>query len=159
MLGTFASFDKAHLPCLLGEHAHMAKKTALEVLAENLEALRVRDGRPLSQAAIAKRSDVDQKTISRILNKTNQPSVDVLDGLGKAFGCEPWQLLVPALDVGRIAKLGRISPLGLEVAELFDALPARRRRLLYAHIQDMHNPDATDADGTEPTETPKQPAV
>lgn len=150
------------MPCVLGEHVRMAKKTALEVLAENLDALRKRDGRPLSQASIAKSSGVDQKTISRILNKTNQPSVDVLDGLGKAFGCEPWQLLVPALEVSRVNKLGRISPLGLEVAELFDALPPRRRRLLYAHIQDMHNPDAADApdaDETAPTEAPGQPAA
>ena len=124
----------------------MGKKTALEVLAENVEALRQVDGLPTAQAAIAKASGVDQKTISRILNKTNQPGLDVLDGLGKAFKCEVWQLLLPKLDAERAARLLRVSPLGLEVAELFDALPPRRRRLLYAHIQDMHNPDGPDAD-------------
>jgi len=67
ILGTFASNDKAHLPCGAGEHAGMGKKTAPEVLAENVQTLRRVAGNPFPQAAIARVAGVDQKSISRIL--------------------------------------------------------------------------------------------
>ena len=52
----------------------------------------------LAQAGVAKRANLDQKTISRILRMEHSPSIDKLAGLAEAFGLQAWQLLIPHLD-------------------------------------------------------------
>lgn len=71
---------------------------AFEILANNLDALCTSHKTLKSQSAIAKAAKVDQKTVGRILNKTNEPSLEVLSKIAKAFGLAPWQMLVPDLE-------------------------------------------------------------
>lgn len=51
-----------------------------------------------AQAAVARKAKVDQKTISRIIHKTNEPSLDKLERIAAVFGLQPWQMLVPGLE-------------------------------------------------------------
>lgn len=142
------------------DHIGMGKQTVQQVLAKNVEALRKAPGMPSSQAAIGKDAGIDQKTVSRILGVKNAPGVDCLDGLAKAFKVEPWQLLVPGLDPIKKPQIADVSPLAMDLARLYDALPMHRRRLLYANAQDMHNPEAPrvnlDDDLEQPVARPTQ---
>jgi transcriptional regulator with XRE-family HTH domain len=76
----------------------------LTIVADNIRAL-MRAGRNglRTQAAIAnaaKRAghELNQTSISRILNLAVAPQTDTLDALAAAFDIEPYQLLVPGLD-------------------------------------------------------------
>jgi hypothetical protein len=69
-----------------------------DLVAANLQRLMAASADCRSQAALARRSKVPQRTIGRILNKEVTPSLDVLEQLAKAFDLLPWQLLVPELD-------------------------------------------------------------
>lgn len=51
-----------------------------------------------SQPRVGKRSKIDQRTVGRILNCENSPTLKQIDALAEAFGLLPWQLLVPGLD-------------------------------------------------------------
>lgn len=54
-----------------------------------------------SQAALGRAAKVDQKTVGRILNRTNEPSLEVIAKIAKVFDLDPWMLLVPNVAVGR----------------------------------------------------------
>lgn len=73
---------------------------ALQVLAQNLERLMAASALYGKQQAVAAKAKVDQKTVSRILHKTNEPSLDKLERIAAVFGLEPWQMLVPGLQAG-----------------------------------------------------------
>lgn len=69
------------------------KKTR-KTLARNLKR-RMEESTDLkSQPAVAARSGVSQTHISRMLRGTSAATVDMLDALGRAFRCQPWELLV-----------------------------------------------------------------
>jgi transcriptional regulator with XRE-family HTH domain len=76
---------------------HQPSKT-LVILSQNL--LRLMEGHATlkNDSQLAKPAKMDQKTIWRIVNKMNEPSIDKVEKLAKAFGVEPWELLVPGLD-------------------------------------------------------------
>lgn len=59
----------------------------------------------LTQAAVARLSGIPQRTVGRIKNGEQTPTLTMLDGLAKAFRVEPWQLLVPSLRPGRPPQL------------------------------------------------------
>lgn len=71
---------------------------AFEIVVKNLESLIACHKTLNSQAAIGKAAKVDQKTVGRILNKTNEPSLEVVGKIAKAFGLAAWQMLVPDLE-------------------------------------------------------------
>jgi transcriptional regulator with XRE-family HTH domain len=79
--------------------------SAFQTVAANLEALRAHYPSLSSQAAIGRAAKVDQKTVGRILNMTNEPSLEVLAKIAKVFGLEPWQLMLPGLDVNEPQRL------------------------------------------------------
>lgn len=96
-LGKSAFFVKAHLPSHLPHYARM-NFDAASVLSVNLAALMSAHEGLGTQAAVAKRSGMDQRTVGRILNREHSPTLRQIDGLAAAFGLLPWQLLVPQLD-------------------------------------------------------------
>lgn len=53
--------------------------------------------REWNQVQLAKRSGVNQKTISNILNGRNTPTLDILDQIAAAFGLNVWHLILPDL--------------------------------------------------------------
>ena len=76
----------------------MIRGPLLKTLAANLAALMQASSEMPSQSAVAKRAGMDQRTVGRILNEEHSPTITQLERLARAFGLEPWQLLVPSLD-------------------------------------------------------------
>ncbi len=72
----------------------------MDTLAANLAALMAASVELKSQAAVAKRAGMDQRTVGRIINREHSPTVVQLERLARAFGIAPWQLLVPRFDPG-----------------------------------------------------------
>ena len=73
-------------------------KDAASILADNLDRLMNSQQPRPSQAAIAKSAHLDQKTVSRILNRSVATSVTAVESLAKIWGLQAWQLLFPDLD-------------------------------------------------------------
>lgn len=51
-----------------------------------------------SDAKVAKRAGVDQKTVWRMVNEANSARVESVAKVAEAFGLSTWQILVPGLD-------------------------------------------------------------
>jgi transcriptional regulator with XRE-family HTH domain len=85
------------MPARLAHHLSM-DRTALETLAANLRALMGAREELRTQARVGAKAGMDQRTVGRILNREHAPTLPQLDGLARAFGLEPWQLLVPGFD-------------------------------------------------------------
>lgn len=74
-----------------------AKSKTAGLLAANLATLMATAADLDSQQKLARRCKMDQRTVGRILNRTNAATLPQIDKLAAAFGLEPWQLLVPGL--------------------------------------------------------------
>lgn len=66
-------------------------------MSENLSRLMAATPALDTQPKVAKLAKMDQKTVWRILQCANEPSIDKVEKLAKVFGLEAWQLLVPDL--------------------------------------------------------------
>lgn len=108
------------------------ESAAFKALSDNLKKLMARHKQMRSQAAIGKAAGIDQTTAGRILNGKNAPSVDTLDGLAKAFGLEPWQLLLPNLNIERIELAGSASADAVVLAARFDGMSESHKKILLA---------------------------
>lgn len=98
-LGIYAYIVKAQMHTPSTYHCPMNKVRNLrEILAINV--LTLKSARNLSQTKIAKMSGgaMDQTTVGRIERMQIATTVDMIDGLARAFELEPWQLLTPNLD-------------------------------------------------------------
>lgn len=73
-------------------------RSAKAVLSDNLKRLMDRPGQELTQAEVGKRGSIPQRTVGRIKNGEVEATLGNLQALGKAFGLQAWQLLVPDLD-------------------------------------------------------------
>ena len=72
--------------------------TPASVLRQNLKACMAAKHGPSTQDAIP---GVAQATIGRILNKESENTrIDTIAKIAKAYGLEPWMLLVPGMDPG-----------------------------------------------------------
>jgi transcriptional regulator with XRE-family HTH domain len=100
---------------------------------------------PKSQADIAKKASLDQTTVGRVLRKSNATSIDKLEGLAKAFGVQPWQLLAPGLG----GTIGGLSPKAVEVALLYEGLSKAKQAHLYATAQVLHDPEAFEGESDQ----------
>jgi transcriptional regulator with XRE-family HTH domain len=74
----------------------------MQIFAANLARLLAMGGRyglPTSQAELARRSGVSQKTLSNWLapDRGVAPQLDKLEPIARVYGLEVWQLLVPDL--------------------------------------------------------------
>ena len=72
-------------------------KTPEKVLSENLIRLMAHYPSLSSEAKVAKAGGISQRTVNRARNAA-QVKLDSLQGLARAFGLAPWQLLIPELD-------------------------------------------------------------
>ena len=68
------------------------------VLSKNLRTLMETSDGLRTQAALAKRCGIDQRTVGRILNAEHSPQLKQIEAIAAAFGLQSWQLLVPGLD-------------------------------------------------------------
>lgn len=67
-------------------------------LSANLRALMAADKVLTSDAKVAKKAGVDQKTVWRMVNEANSASIKSVSRVAGAFGLSAWQILVPGLD-------------------------------------------------------------
>lgn len=72
-----------------------AKDSIRDVLAENVQALM--DRRGWKQTRVAAEGGIAQRTVSNVLNKTNDPGTEVIEALGRAFKVPGWTLLIPGV--------------------------------------------------------------
>lgn len=79
-------------------------KPVAAVIAENLAAamryhgfVTPNTGEP-SQSGLSKKAGVNQRTVGRILNRDQSPTVEMLEKLAVALDMHAWQLLIPNLD-------------------------------------------------------------
>jgi len=47
------------------------------------------------QTRVAKEGGLAQRTVSNVINKTNDPGTEIIEALGNAFGVPGWTLLIP----------------------------------------------------------------
>ncbi len=96
----------------------MAKnRTSREVIAKNLFHLMESAPHLNSQPKVAARSGLGQTSIGRILRTEAGATVDSLDAIAKAFGIEPWHLLVPNLDPHCLPKVMSLSDKEFDLME------------------------------------------
>lgn len=103
-------------------------KSVLYVLAANVEALRVQQGRHLSQGEMARQAGVDQTTIGRILTMTNWPTLEKIARVANAFNKQPWQLLAPDMGMKISEDDAKLSPSAVHLARKFDAIKDEAER-------------------------------
>lgn len=98
ILGVSALRVKAVMPYMLRHTAYMVKNSKT-VLAENIERLMAYH-KISSDAALAGlcKPKVDQKTIWRIRNQQQSPTVEKLEAIATALGLRTWQILIPGID-------------------------------------------------------------
>lgn len=100
--------------------------TSGQVLSANLKRLMDDAKPPITQMAVSKVSGIPQRTISRIKRGEVSPTLNSIDGLAKAFGLLPWQLLVQDMDPKNPPLLRSASP---EEKELYDRILAAAEQL------------------------------
>ena len=84
--------------------------TPRAVLRQNLKALMLNGDGPRSQSALHKKSGVAQATIGRILSVEGENArIETVDRIAKAYGLEPWQLLVAGMDPANAPVLQTVS--------------------------------------------------
>lgn len=71
-----------------------------ELFRANLAKLMAADRVLHSQLKVAKASKVGQRSVGRILNGEQSPTLDMVHALAGAFQLEAWQMLVPDLEPG-----------------------------------------------------------
>jgi hypothetical protein len=77
------------------ENPYVDKKTTLKaILARNVR--RHMESNPLirRQEMLEEKSGMGQSTVSRVLNCGGAATLDTLEALARAIGCQPWELLV-----------------------------------------------------------------
>ena len=95
MLATKLQNSARDLPYRQGMEDELFKTRA--TLKANLIALK--DRRGWTQTVLEDKSGVSQRHVSSLLNAQVDPSIEILERLGVAFGIPGWLLLVPDLPV------------------------------------------------------------
>lgn len=65
-----------------------------EVLARNVRRYMDKDSSISRQELLEAKSGLGQSTISRVLNAGGAATLDTVEALARAIGCEPWELLI-----------------------------------------------------------------
>lgn len=68
------------------------------VLSANLKALKAAHIELTSDAKVARRAGIDQKTVWRMINESNSATLGSITQVAAAFDLQAWQILVPGLD-------------------------------------------------------------
>ena len=97
-LGASAYSRKAHMPS--GDvHIDLMLKDSHDTLVANITTLMTHRGLTSdAQVGALARPKMDQKTVWRIRNKEQSPTLEKLCALAAGFGLQAWQILIPGLD-------------------------------------------------------------
>lgn len=72
--------------------------SATEIFVRNLKLLMATNRHLKSQNQLAKQSKVGQTTISRIIRREQEPTLELMEKLIRPFDVLPWQMLIPDFD-------------------------------------------------------------
>lgn len=87
---------------------------------------------------LAREAGVGPGTATRLKEGKTSVGLDVVQRIARAFGLEPWQLLIPGLDPARLPEYMRLSPQAADVARMLDAIEdALRKQAAHALIVQM----------------------
>lgn len=80
---------------------------ARRILADNITRMISRGGDPVrgKVSGWAKSNRLPQKQIDRIIKQEVSATLDTLDEIAAAIGCQPWQLLVPNMRLDELPML------------------------------------------------------
>jgi len=73
-------------------------KTAKQVLWTNISALMLREFGKENLTALAKKAKIGPGTATRIKEQSTSVGLEVLEQIARAFGVQPWHLLLPDFD-------------------------------------------------------------
>lgn len=104
-----------------------------------------------NQMELARVSGVGQATISRIRAGETSIGLDIVGKLAAVFGLEAWQILAPGWEHPWCR-----TPLALDVARMFDALPEAERKPAYAIIVQLLEMRHGHGSTPEPSAQPKR---
>src|SRR5688572_19364903 len=85
---------KPHMYIARGDNGAVGELQLRQILARNVADRMHRDHNLDTQAKLSAKSRVAQPHISRLLRCTTGITIDALAQLARAFGCQPWELLV-----------------------------------------------------------------
>lgn len=93
--GTFSTKQVIASP-----HMSSKRRTALEILAENIEAHMAQPGNEAISTGplLAAKAKLDRKTVYNLLEKRHYPRLDQIEKLARALRIEPYLLMCPAVD-------------------------------------------------------------
>jgi len=119
------------MPSFDGYRADVPKSKDLKtVVAENVRA--VMAAKKLSQPQVAllakqKGEKIDQTTVGRIARAEIPTTLDKLEALCAGLGLEPWQILMPGLDVAKLPKVGgeTLAPHEVELLQRYRGASSR----------------------------------
>lgn len=79
-----------------------------DLLAHNLAALMGAHPLYFTRPALARKTGVSARTLTAILGGKANPTLKYLESIADAFRLEVWELLMPGLDVSKVAT--KVSP-------------------------------------------------
>jgi len=112
------------------EAANVLDDGAKAVLKQNLRALMEAHPVLANRKALAARTGVSARTVGGILKDGGNPNLANLEALALAYKLEVWELLMPGLDVSKIAI--KVSP---EEAKLHKTIEDAMRKLGVTQFQ------------------------
>lgn len=134
-----------------------------KIFAHNVASLMAKSN--MTQAALAQKSGVSQRTISNILNPESDPNysptLNNIEKISNALGVSPWQMLIGAVAVDIIASkdidklihsFTSVSDEGREAI-----LSVSKREVRYHHMAPISTPEKLKADGRNESGQESQP--
>lgn len=83
------------------------EKISRRILADNISRMISKDGKSVRGRVRgwANSNKLQQRQIDRLLKQEFATTVDTLDEIAAAIGCQPWQLLVPGMSFDHLPML------------------------------------------------------
>lgn len=79
------------------------------IFAANVKAAMEAESPKMSQAGLASKAKMHQRTLGRIINEENSPTLDQMAKIAGGLELELWQLLVPRMDPRNLPVLAPVS--------------------------------------------------
>lgn len=88
----------ARMPNKSGKATELPASRAARLLAQNIDRLMASDPDLSSNPKLSLKTKLTTSTLSRIRNAKVEATVGSVEAIAKAFGIEPWELLVPGFN-------------------------------------------------------------
>jgi len=111
-------------------------KNSKQILWANVLALMKRDFGRENLTTLAKKARIGPGTVTRIKEQSTSVGLDVLEQIARVFNVQPWQLLLPELDVDNLPPHPNLAvwPFKHVSQEAYDTLPAEERIFIQGYL-------------------------